>query len=76
MKCSDINKGEVKMNEEKTQSKELLYGKYIEECVFEIRGQQVMLDSDVAYFFEIDVKRLNRQMKRNKERLPKDFVFN
>lgn len=47
----------------------------IEDCIFTIRGVQVMLDSDVAYYFGIDVKRLNQQMKRNKERFPEDFCF-
>lgn len=34
-----------------------------------------MLDSDVAYFFGIETKYLNRQMKRNMERFPEDFCF-
>ena len=34
-----------------------------------------MLDSDVAYFFGTDVSLLNRQMKRNADRFPKDFCF-
>ena len=34
-----------------------------------------MLDSDVAYFYEIETRKLNQQMKRNIERFPKDFCF-
>lgn len=34
-----------------------------------------MLDSDVAYFFGVETKYLNRQMKRNIERFPEDFCF-
>ena len=49
--------------------------KSIEECIYNIRDQQVMLDSDVAYFFGVETKRLNEQMKRNKERFPEDFCF-
>lgn len=49
--------------------------KSIEECIYNIRGQQVMLDSDVAYFFGVETKYLNRQMKRNIERFPEDFCF-
>ena len=49
--------------------------KNIEECIYNIRGQQVMLDSDVAYFFDVTVSSLNRQMKRNLERFPEDFCF-
>ena len=47
----------------------------IENCIYEIRGKQVMLDTDVAYFFDVDVKRLNQQMKRNIDRFPEDFCF-
>ena len=47
----------------------------IEECIYNIRGQQVMLDSDIASLFEVDTKRLNEQMKRNKNRFPNDFCF-
>ena len=47
----------------------------IEECIFNIRGQQVMFDNDVAFFFGTEVKKLNQQMKRNIERFPKDFCF-
>ena len=43
--------------------------------IFTIRGQQVMLDSDVARFFGVDTKRLNEQMKRNVGRFPEDFCF-
>lgn len=47
----------------------------IEKCIFNIRGQQVMLDSDIASFFEIETKNLNKQMKRNSKRFPEDFCF-
>ena len=47
----------------------------IEECIYNIRGQQVMLDSDIAYLFGVETKYLNRQMKRNIERFPIDFCF-
>ena len=40
-----------------------------------IRGLQVMLDSDVAELFGVETRRLNEQMKRNKERFPEDFCF-
>lgn len=47
----------------------------IEDCIYNIRGQQVMLDSDIADFFDVDTKRINEQMKRNKARFPEDFCF-
>ena len=52
-----------------------LENKNIEECIYNIRGQQVMIDSDVAYFFGVTVSSLNRQMRRNADRFPSDFCF-
>ena len=49
--------------------------KNIEDCIYNIRGQQVMLDSDIAEFFDVETKRINEQMKRNKARFPEDFCF-
>ena len=53
----------------------ILNDKTIESCIFNIRGQQVMLDSDIAKFFGVEAKRINEQMKRNKNRFPQDFCF-
>ena len=47
----------------------------IEKKILVIRGVQVMLDSDVAELFGIEVKRVNEQMRRNAERFPEDFCF-
>lgn len=47
----------------------------IEKRILVIRGVQVMLDSDVAELFGIEVRRVNEQMKRNVERFPEDFCF-
>ena len=49
--------------------------KNIEDCIYNIRGQQVMLDSDIADFFDVDTKRTKEQMKRNKTRFSEDFCF-
>lgn len=43
--------------------------------VYVIRGQQVMLDCDLARIYGYEVKNLNRQVKRNIERFPEDFMF-
>ena len=43
--------------------------------VYVIRGQQVMLDYDLAEFYGYEVKALNQQVKRNIDRFPKDFMF-
>lgn len=40
-----------------------------------IRGQKVMLDSDLAVLYGVPTKRLNEQVRRNKSRFPKDFMF-
>jgi hypothetical protein len=40
-----------------------------------IRGQKVMLDADLAGFYQVDTKRLNEQVKRNTNRFPSDFMF-
>ena len=47
----------------------------IKDLIHEFRGKQVMLDSDIATLFEVEVKQLNRQMKRNINRFPEDFCF-
>ena len=56
-------------------SLESLHEKEIEKCIYNIRGQQVMLDSDVSYFFQTTTSNLNQQMARNKNRFPEDFCF-
>ena len=43
--------------------------------IYTIRGKQVMLDSDLAELYGYEVKNLNRQVKRNIRRFPKDFMF-
>lgn len=47
----------------------------IESLIRVIRGQQVMLDSDLAMLYRVETKRLNEQVKRNIERFPADFMF-
>ena len=47
----------------------------IQNMIHEIRGQKVMLDSDLAKLYEIETKALNRTVKRNIERLPCFFMF-
>lgn len=40
-----------------------------------IRGQRVMLDSDLAFLYGVQTKRLNEQVQRNIQRFPADFMF-
>ena len=44
-------------------------------CILTIRGQKVILDSDLAAIYGVTPKRLNEQVKRNPRRFPPDFVF-
>ncbi len=47
----------------------------IEQRIFVVRGQRVMLDSDLAELYGVTTKRLNEQVKRNSGRFPGDFAF-
>lgn len=47
----------------------------IESMIMEIRGQQVMLDRDLAMLYGVETKALNQAVKRNKERFPNHFHF-
>lgn len=47
----------------------------IENRIYIFRGQKVMLDSDLSDLYGVETKRLNEQVKRNKERFPEDFMF-
>ncbi|MBP5202994.1 ORF6N domain-containing protein [bacterium] len=56
-------------------SQEISIEKKIESEILVIRGQQVMLDRDLAELYGVETKRLNEQVRRNIERFPKDFCF-
>lgn len=47
----------------------------IQNMIYEIRGHRVMLDSDLATLYGVETKYLNKQVKRNMERFPDDFMF-
>lgn len=47
----------------------------IEERIFLIRGQKVMVDRDLAFLYGVETKHLNRQVRRNSERFPQEFMF-
>ncbi|MDC0255565.1 ORF6N domain-containing protein [Bacteriovoracales bacterium] len=49
--------------------------KRIEQMIYIIRGQKVMLDSDLGELYEIEKKMLKRAVRRNIERFPDDFMF-
>jgi hypothetical protein len=54
---------------------ELVSQQHIERKIFTIRGVQVMLDKNLAEFYEVKPIRLREQVKRNPKRFPSDFVF-
>jgi phage regulator Rha-like protein len=47
----------------------------IEKAIYLIRGDKVMLDSDLAKLYGVTTKRLNEQVRRNRGRFPEDFMF-
>ena len=47
----------------------------IKNLIYTIRGKQVMLDSDVARLYHYETKNINKAVKRNLERFPKEFCF-
>ncbi|MEI8128223.1 MAG: ORF6N domain-containing protein [bacterium] len=54
---------------------ELIPIEIIENKIFIIRGQKVMLDSDLAQLYEVETKNLNKAVKRNPGRFPEKFMF-
>ncbi len=55
--------------------KELSISQTIEEKIYFVRGQKVMLDRDLAWLYEVQTYRLNEAVKRNMKRFPEDFMF-
>lgn len=53
----------------------IITSKKIEKMIYIIREQKVMLDSDLAELYGVNTKYLNRQVKRNLMRFPKEFMF-
>jgi hypothetical protein len=47
----------------------------LRKLIYEIRGQKVMLDSDLAALYGVELRTLNQAVKRNIGRFPSDFMF-
>lgn len=47
----------------------------IEDMIYEVRGVQVMLDSDIAKLYHVETKRVNEAVKNNLEKFPERFSF-
>ena len=56
-------------------SRSIIPSERIQNLILMIRGYRVILDSDLAQLYGVATKRLNEQVKRNKERFPNDFCF-
>jgi hypothetical protein len=55
--------------------KNSIVSKPVEQSIMMLRGQKVILDTDLAALYGVTVKRLNEQVRRNVDRFPDDFFF-
>jgi hypothetical protein len=62
-------------NENSIRSTSLLPIERIQQCIYVVRGRNVMLDSDLAGLYGVQTKVLLQAVKRNIERFPADFMF-
>ncbi len=69
-----FSRGRVDMAKKKSRQIALV-PQEIETLVHVVRGQRVMLDSDLAKLFGVTTRRLNEQVARNFERFPEDFAY-
>ena len=60
---------------EQVEGQQLSVENKVESLIRVNRGQQVMLDRDLAELYGVETRRLNEQVKRNIERFPEDFMF-
>ena len=54
---------------------DLIIKENIGSLIYNIRGKEVMLDSDLAYLYDVETKRINEAVNRNKEKFPERFCF-
>ena len=47
----------------------------IQKQIYEVRGEKIMVDFDLAQLYEVETRVLNQAIKRNIESFPKDFMF-
>ena len=58
-----------------TNNKKLVSEEGMEQIIFIIRKQKVILDSDLAALYGVETKNLNKAVQRNIERFPAEFMF-
>ncbi|MDQ3088448.1 MAG: ORF6N domain-containing protein [Acidobacteriota bacterium] len=63
------------MTNKENQEKSLTVIEGIEEKIYLIRGQKIILDSDLAEVYQVETRVLNQAVKRNLHRFPEDFMF-
>ncbi|MBW3541901.1 MAG: ORF6N domain-containing protein [Planctomycetes bacterium] len=63
------------MAKKQPKSQPLVPAERIERAILLIRGQKVMLDSDLAELYGVETFNLNKAVKRNRDRFPEDFMF-
>jgi hypothetical protein len=65
------------MNDKKLETSVILpvTAEFVERRIRLIRGQKVMLDSDLAELYQVETRDLNKSVKRNISRFPSDFMF-
>ncbi|MDP4264109.1 MAG: ORF6N domain-containing protein [Bacteroidota bacterium] len=59
----------------KTKNKLIMPDKLVMNKIYIIRGQRIMLDMDLAELYQVETKQLKRQVRRNIDRFPEDFMF-
>ena len=69
------DKGELVTNCDQLQNDEVVVTTPVESRIMSIRGNQIMIDRDLAELYGVETKRLNEAVKRNIERFPERFRF-
>ena len=75
MLVTNKQKKEIEARESKQSSIIVISEVTIKDFIYMIRGQQVMLDSDLAILYQVKTKRLSENVKRNRNRFPNNFCF-
>lgn len=68
MKCNYLN-----MDKEKNQSSLLLVN--VQRSIVSVRGQQIIIDADVAHLYGVETKRINEAVRNNPDKFPSDYMF-
>ena len=71
----EVSKCDLKKNNSGLMKSDQLSVDYVRSRIYSIRGVEVMIDADLADMYGVETKQLKRQVKRNIERFPNDFMF-